>query len=307
MNRLQLLVLVGLAYAQLFTTFAADESDSIRAPQKTEFQSTTIIVPASTKAQLLVIEAKINDRGPYRFIFDTGTSGIVLNADFASELGLTSTGKSHIGDPSNPNAFEADTHRIDKLSIEGAVFTGVEAISLEPPPQIAQALKGTRGIIGLSLFGDCLMTLDLRKKQMILERGELPEINGVDILRLDVHGEKSPTVRLRVGGIDIDAHIDSGKPGGVALPTNMQDRFKLKGKPVVVGRGRTANSTFDVLAATLDGNVEVGGHVIKEPNLSFVSLLDDPGVANIGTGILRDLRMTLDQKNGRIRFEDQRR
>ena len=164
----------------------------------------------------------------------------------------------------------------------------------------------TSGIIGLDLFSDCLLTLDSRGKKIILEDGQLPEINGVDIIKLEDHGEKLPTVRLSVGGVDLDAHLDSGKPGGIAVPTNMQNQFKLKGKPVVVGRGRTANSTFETLAATLDGDVGIGGHVIKGPRLSFNSMLNDRGVANIGSGIMRDFTITLDQKNGRIQFEDQR-
>jgi len=285
---------------------AADESDGPRAPQKTELQSPSVVVPTSSKGQLVVIEAKVNDKGPYRFIFDTGTTGMLINADVAKELGLKPTGKSHVGDPSDPTAIEVDNVRAGTVSIGGAVFSGVDMVSWTPPKNIAAALSGTSGIIGLNLFSDCLLTVDSRAKKMILEEGELPRINGVDIIKLEDHGEELPTVRLSVGGIDLDAHLDSGKPGGIALPTNMQDRLQLKGKPVVVGRGRTANSTFETLAATLDGNVEIGGHVIKGPRLSFNSMLNDRDVANIGSGIMRDFTITLDQKNGRIRFADQR-
>ena len=82
--------------------------------------------------------------------------------------------------------------------------------------------------------------------------------------------EGLPTIKVQVGDVALDAHIDSGSPGGITLPENVQDRLKLKSKPTVVGRARTVNSSFDILAASLDGNARIGSHTFEQPKLVFI-------------------------------------
>ena len=110
--------------------------------RKRNSKVSSVVVPTSSKGQLQVIEAKVNDKGPYRFIFDTGTTGMLINADVAKELGLKPTGKSHVGDPSDPTAIEVDNVRASTVSIGGAVFSGVDMVSWTPPKNIAAALSG---------------------------------------------------------------------------------------------------------------------------------------------------------------------
>ena len=80
-------------------------------------------------------------------------------------------------------------------------------------------------------------------------------------------------------------------------------KFSYVDEPVVVGQGRTVNSSFKVWKGRLDGAVKLGTIVIDDPALSFISMLDETGFANIGSAFLRDFVVTLDYKNGLIRYK----
>ncbi len=94
------------------------------------------------------------------------------------------------------------------------------------------------------------------------------------------------------------------QPSKLTLPANVQEKFSYVDEPVVVGHGRTVNSEFKVWRGTLDGKVKLGTLVVNNPDLHFVSMLDSTGYANIGTAFLRDFVVTLDHRNGLIRFKE---
>ncbi len=280
------------------------ESDAPRPPDRTELRAPKVFVPMDPDARRPVIEARINGKGPFRFILDTGASGSVLNDDLTQELGLPVIGKTRIGDPSNPEALEVDRVRIDTLTIGDAVLSGVSAVSWKPPAVMRQHGGDVRGVLGLSVLSDCLVTFDYANDRLILELGELPPADGASILAYQSNEEELPTIEISVGGRTLNAHIDSGSPSEFTLPDTMRNSLKLRGEPIVVGRGRTVNSEFEVRKATPDGDVKLGEHVFEQPELTFISLLDGPGVANLGSSLLRQFTVTFDQKNGRARFAD---
>ena len=307
MNSRHTTILICLISSPLFAAPAIEDDDTPRPPDKTELKSPVVTVPFDADAPRPIIEAKINGKGPFRFILDTGAQGLVINADLAKQLDLQSTGKTHMGDPSDPEAIEVDRVRLDSVSIGDAILTGVNAISWEPPAAFGgHALSKSRGIIGLMMLTDCLVTFDYANNEMRLTRGELPPVNGKDVIKFASRDDGLPTIKLHVGNVAFDAHIDSGSPGGITLPENVQDRIELKSKPTVVGRARTVNSSFDILAADLDGNARIGGHTFEQPKLVFIDMLNSSGVGNIGSAILRQFKVTFDQRNGRIRFTDRR-
>ena len=306
MNLRYTTILICLMSSPLLSAPAIEDDDTPRPPDKTELKSPVVTVPFDADASRPTIEAKINGKGPFRFILDTGAQGMLINADLARELNLKSTGKSHMGDPSDPEAIEVDRVRLDTVSIGDLLLTGVNANSWEQPAAFGHGLSNTRGIIGLTMLTDCLVTFDYVNNEMRLTRGELPPVDGKDIIKFESQDDGLPTIKLHVGDIALDAHIDSGSPGGITLPENVQDRLKLKSKPTVVGHARTVNSSFDILAADLDGDARIGGHTFEQPKLVFIDMLNSSGVGNIGSAILRQFNVTFDQRNGRIRFSDRR-
>ena len=115
-------------------------------------------------------------------------------------------------------------------------------------------------------------------------------------------GDGLPTLKLAVGSETFDAHIDSGAPGALTLPDKARGKLSYIEEPVVVGHGRTVNFEFKVWRGKLDGKVKLGTHIVQNPTLGFISMLDSTGYANIGTAFLRDFAVTFDHKANLVRF-----
>jgi hypothetical protein len=107
-----------------------------------------------------------------------------------------------------------------------------------------------------------------------------------------------PTARITVAGREMDAHVDAGFMGGLSLPEAESARVPLAGPAKVVGRGQTLGNSFEIKAAPLDGDFGFGGVVLERPMVEFQPVFP---MANVGARILRDLVLTFDQKNNRMR------
>ena len=57
-------------------------------PEKSTLRSDKVVLPLDSDASRPTIQAKINGKGPFLFVLDTGAQGFVIYADLAKELGL---------------------------------------------------------------------------------------------------------------------------------------------------------------------------------------------------------------------------
>ncbi len=293
-----------LLIASLLATIALAETDDAPPPPPEEsiMRSDRVVLPLDSDAARPTIQAKINGKGPFLFVLDTGAQGFVIHADLAKELGLPVVGKDTMGDPSAPDAIEVDRVRMESVEIGPVSLSGVIAISWEQPPAMKYHLPG-RGVFGVSMLSAFLVTLDYPGSKIVIENGSL-SVDDDNVVEWRAKGNGLPTLKLTVADVTFDAHIDSGAPSKLTLPENVRKQFSYVNEPVVVGHGRTVNSAFKVWQGTLDGRVKLGTLVVNNPDLHFVSVLDSTGYANIGTAFLRDFAITLDHGNGLIRFKE---
>lgn len=256
-------------------------------------------VPITFRGSLPVVEVMVNGKGPFLFTIDTG-AGLQADLDSAlvAQLKLQPSGKVPGGDPSGRNAQEYDTVAIDSIALGSVEFHNVTAISRAR--RMSPNAPRVDGILGFSLFKDYLFTLDYPGKRLRLERRELPEANGADILNFD-DPRHVPVVDLSVGNTKIKAHIDSGNMmGGFVLPEALVNTLNLLSQPVTVGRAQTVNNEIEIKQARLSDSIRLGRFEFSQPTISFPALAAD---ANIGLMILRDFVLSFDQKNKRVRLE----
>jgi predicted aspartyl protease len=271
-------------------------SSAFAAPPLGELGSSPVAVPIALTNGHPSIELKIDGRGPYRLLFDTGSGAeLILDQDLAEELSLQTTGTRRIGDPNAPGALEAKVVNIDRVELGGLTIRGVNAISWVP--QASGVADHPRGVVGLGLFGPRLVTLDYGREELILEAGELPKPDGKAVLPASF-ADGIPSIPIDVAGVPFRAHIDSGSTGFLGLPLDAAKKLPLDGPPVVVGRARTASGDYAVSEAKLKGAVRLGQIVIDSPKVRFVDL----PIANIGFDLLRSLIVTVDVGNGRVRL-----
>jgi hypothetical protein len=247
---------------------------------------------------LPVVEVRVNGRGPYRFAIDTGGAGLArIDSSLAARLDLPVVGSVTAGDPSGLNRIELPVVQVDSIEVGGARFVGLTAAArnFAAGPSAGDPVDG---VLGFGLFADALLTLDYPGGRVLLERGALPPADGRDVLAYSDE-DGIPSVTLRVDTLSVRAHLDAGSPGGFTLPDSLEPRLALAEEPRVVGRGRTVNNTFEIRAARIQGEVRLGGAAYPNAVVEFVSIFP---FANVGARVLRDCRVTFDQRNHRVRL-----
>jgi len=242
-----------------------------------------------------VIEAKVNGKGPFRFAVDSGFGAAMeVSPALAQKLALPVVGEAIGGDPSGKNQRKMRMFHVESVDIGEVHFGQVDAGEQSEP----RNNDDVDGIIGLQLFSSLIVTFDYPNARFGVDGGSLPAADGARILTYDTaHGV--PNVEIDVAGVKVKADIDSGSPSLVSIPLSIAKSLPLAEEPRVVGHGRTPSNEFDVYAAPLNGEVHVGAITLINPRLDFVDIFP---VGNLGFRFLKDLVVTFDPANHRVRF-----
>jgi hypothetical protein len=254
---------------------------------------TVIDFPINAMSHVPVIEAKVNGRGPYRFALDTGFGGTVgVTPSVAAQLEMPLIGEVRTGDPSRRNPQTAPLYRADLIDIGSLHFKDISVSEIAGRGN----LSGTDGIIGLRLFHGFAAKLDYVNRRFELQSGAL----SVDTSLPYSTDHGVPSIEIRINEFNAKVDVDSGSPSEVSLPLSLAKTLNLFEEPRVVGHGRTMDGEFDVYGATLNGDVRVGDIVLSNPRLSFVAIFPN---GNIGYRFLKNLIVTFDPANRRVRFQ----
>lgn len=272
------------------------------APKELVLPDGGVAVPMLRHNAWAVVEAKINDQGPYRFVIDTGAPGVFLSKWLADELKLSeektelSGVQVRVAGPGGEGRA-ATLHSIQTLKIGAAELRGLRALSLDLPfsRQIA-------GILGMGVFRDCLLTLDYPAGKVKLERGELPAANGRDILEFTQPRQRAshPVLKVEVCGEPVEFTLDTGMVGWFRFPKKIADRCAYAYGPVDGPKGRTVDREIATRVARLNGQLKFGEYVVENPHGAVTEETDI--AALIGGRFLENFALALDQKHNRIRF-----
>lgn len=115
--------------------------------------------------QHMVVNIKINDKGPYRLIFDTGAPVTLLSNKVAKEAGVLAK------DFKNPGFSlfgSVGQFPLQSLDLNGARVEKLDAMVMDHPALkiLSQAFGPIEGIVGHSFFARFKMTLDYQAKEM---------------------------------------------------------------------------------------------------------------------------------------------
>jgi hypothetical protein len=127
-----------------------------------------IVVPFELlKSRHMAIQVKINGKGPYRVIFDTGAPTNLINNKVAKEAGLV--GKVDKGG-GLPFGAMLGAKTIKTLEVGDAKLEGVPTMVMDHPTvaAIAEVVGPIEGLIGYPFFARYKMTIDYQKKEMTL-------------------------------------------------------------------------------------------------------------------------------------------
>ncbi|MCI0463101.1 MAG: PDZ domain-containing protein [Gemmataceae bacterium] len=152
--------LIAVVCVALFATVSA------RADEPKVTDAKPLKAPFDTlKTQHMAVQVKINGKGPYRLIFDTGAPVTLLNNKTARETGLIDKNAKGIGMLLLPGV---ELPKAKTLQIGDVTAKDVPVVVMDHPTVklVSKYLGPIEGIVGFSFFARYRMTIDYQTKEM---------------------------------------------------------------------------------------------------------------------------------------------
>lgn len=227
-----------------------------------------ITIPFEMNMGRIYVDAFVNQRGPYRFMVDTGASGYArADAKLVKELNLAVTGTVTSSDGINRGTSETLT--LDSLRVGEITRRGVTAFSRDYNAISRPGTAPIMGIIGIEYFADHLLTIDYLKSELVVSQGSLNAAEP-NVLRYD----REPVVPFRIGQYEANGFLDTGSSVEIHLPLVWAKRLGIENLREA-GEGRRANTTFKMLMAESPVTIELGGNKVSVANPLFSESTND--------------------------------
>lgn len=260
-----------------------------------------VTVPMQDMGGRPVVELKINGKGPYRFVLDTGAVTTVVSDELSRELSLTPPAGVQVASVGGGPAPAIVL--IHDVRIGDAVLEDMIAAAM-PLGGLLKGENAPRGVLSAACFPGYLLTYDYPGKRILIRKGALASADSKSIFQY-TEDQVLPTVPVRIAGHDTQVHLDTGSAFGLTLPVKFLAELPLVSQPREAGTVRTGGGEFPVSIARVNGAIELGKYKLGFDEVRFSDARPGPGpaVGNIGYGVLRDFVVTLDSKNRRIELD----
>lgn len=276
MCRRSLVLSAGLSFFSVLA-LAGEPGEGLSSTSKSiDWAVTTGTVPFDITLDKPSVLAKVNGLGPYLFLLDSGVSGATLDDNIVRQASvkIRTEGSSEIG-------------HIAELNIGGVNLKGID-VAVYDWDLAEHGYRRFDGTLGLSVFKNCLLTLDYPNLKISLTQGHLAPADGLQILDYqEVDGLAA--VPLGFGETKVNMLLDTGSVEAFMINESLRDKIALLAGP--------AESSAASELGRARGNVRLGGFGFVEPPTRF----HDQQSA-IGQLALYHFSVTLDQKNRRVRF-----
>ena len=241
---------------------------------RTTLHQAVVTVPMDNWGGRPLVHTRVNGKGPFRLLLDTGTTfAAVLSEDLLEELEVPRSGPA----PTMGTMGEDDVVELETIVMGDAEFSKIRVgradFSGFMPPGPATPV----GILGLSLFKDCLLTLDYPNRTVVFESGELPPADD-DTIEYSSEEDRDYgiTIALSVAGTRTKVHLDTGSPGfltRMALPPFL-GLWRTDGAALGAQRGHRDARALIPPGRGIDfcvhASVKTRLHLSREPSLAMI-------------------------------------
>jgi len=271
-------------------------------PDVTQIAGGVTVSPIILQNNLPLVNARINDHGPFLLLVDTGASGLMLSKSLAVQLSLpysekfspdeselimnTPAGRSELGRPA----------RIASVQIGDAVFSNLDAAIVLDDAFFRGVHARMVGILGMSVFSDCVITIDYPGKRFILstQTDAIASRTAAHIIPVELY-RQVPVCNMRVNGRNHKAQVDTGNSLGISLSTRAVEPSELNTEKTT---GLASMNGYEsVHVAKLKGEVVIGDIVLENPTVYIRA------INLVGGGFLCDYKLTVNQKGRYILLE----
>lgn len=262
---------------------------------------------AGTEDPLILIPARVNERGPYEFILDTGAGMSLVSPGLASGLGIVADGTRE-GAGAGGRVTVA-MGRVESLAV-GAAVRGPMPIAVTAEVDRIGAAVGQRidGDLGYDFLKAFTLTLDYQRRVIRLAQGGQEVAGG--------GGASHTRVPFRLAGpvkplVMVPAYVNGRGPHAFVLDTGASATVLSPALAAGLGIETVAAEPMTgaggILEATVGrvGTLSVGGAVLQEVSIVVADFLSELGrVAGepiegvLGYNFLRHFRVTVDYPEG---------
>lgn len=233
-------------------------------------------------ARRMTVPVRLNGRGPFEFVVDTGANHSVLAAELAEPLGLPAGAAAAVHGIAGVE--QAATVVINRLAVGAVTSRRVRM------PLLAEARLGAQGLLGVDVLRNRRVTLDFKANQLRIQpsdAGNLPRVTVGSAARM--RGDAKETQALPdasvvvvparqrfgqliiidadVGGHPVTAFLDSGSQntvGNLALrdailgagPERAVQTLQVR---LISATGQTAAGELAALPPLRVGGLRMGG------------------------------------------------
>ena len=246
-------------------------------------------VTASTDDALrMTVPVRVDGRGPYAFVIDTGADRTVISRELAGSLGLKPGAPVRLNGTGGVDL--TPTARIGALAVGAREMREVSA------PTLAQANLGAEGLLGVDSLRNQRMVMDFVHNLMLVEPSKREHF-GLDVIVV--------RARSRYGQLVlVDASID-GAPIMVIVDSGAQNTIGNLALRRLVGADGPGSTRFPAEVISVSGQVtpaqfanvarvKVGGIILNHLPIAFADLhtfkefdLNDRPAMLLGMDVLR--------------------
>lgn len=255
----------------------------------------------------MMVGVRINGRGPFRFLVDSGADRSAIGARLAASLQLPSEAPVIVHGIAGASRHE--TARIKTLTIGSTSVADIIA------PLLAERNLGARGLLGIDALRGQRLKLDFEAQTITVEDTRVPAKAEGDEIIVTARRRAGQLIltQARASGVGLKAVVDTGSQltiGNLALRDALLRRRRLPADTVPATIISVTGEAIVVPVAIIP-ELQIGGIIMRQVPIAFgdlapFSVFDLNGTPAIllGTDVMSQFRrVSLDFAAKKVRFQ----
>ena len=285
-----------------------------RSSAQTSTKDGVVEVPFEFYRNEIIVQVKVDGKGLYNMMLDTGTDPSAIDSNTAREIGLKLASVGHQGTGGGTGVNLAFETKLPSLELGGLAATNVEALEIDLSKTSAALGKSIQGILGHSLLNRRVVQIDYPKrvvrfysKSPFPKTAERPNVSRRTTLPFR-YQDNILIEGVSVNGRRMTANFDTGSNANFQLTPDAVHDLGLEAE---VGTAQVSKSVgYNGVAENREGKIKsinVGGITVDEPTVIFFAKGTGrdkkPWGINIGNAFLKDYVVTVDYLSKMITLE----
>jgi predicted aspartyl protease len=281
---------------------------------QTSKNNQVVEVPFDFYRNEIILQVKINGKGFFNMMLDTGTDPSAIDLKAAKEIGLKLASVGHQGSGGGTDVNLVYKTKLALVEVDGFAAKNIEALAIDLSKPSAALGKQIHGVLGHSFFEGRVVQIDFPKRVVrFFSKSPFPKkANQTNSLTQTVlpfrYNDNFLIDDVFVNGKKMTANFDTGSNGNFQLtPAAVIDLgLEAEVAKAQVGQSVGFNGAGENRTGKIK-NVTIGGISIDEPTVVFfgkgTGRDKEPWSINIGNAFLSDFVATIDYRNKTITLE----